>query len=547
MILDAISLEIVWNRLVAAADEAAAAVVRTSFSTVVRESNDYACVLTDAKGNLLAENRASIPSFCDCLGRTAKLFLEQFPLDTWKPGDAILTNDPWYGTGHLPDYSLVTPIFHKGRPIGFACCVAHNPDVGGAMWAADCAEMFEEGTRIPPVRLIVDGKPNELVLDIIRANSRVPNESAGDLMAQVSANDVMAARVVELLKDLELDDLEEISAELVTRAEAMMREAVRAVPDGVYRSVAMMDGFDTPLRIECKVTVQGDDLYVDYSGTSPQVPFGINCVIHYTVAYTNYPLKCILDPHGPKNEGSYRPFHVTAPKGSLLHCRFPAAVSGRHLTGHMLSTALFEALAQAIPSQVIADSGSAPGLRTVFSGNHPGNNGRFHYVLFANGGMGARPTSDGLPCCQYPSNTTPGSIEVMEGLAPLVVWKKQIWQDSAGAGQWRGGHGQELVVGIATDAPIRFSVISDRAKFPPNGLMGGLPGSNAQLTLLNREHPIPRKGRTMLQAGDMLHVRFPGGGGYGDPKQRDRALIEKDLRHGVITAAQAKSLYGYEA
>ena len=204
MILDPISLEIIWNRLVAAADEAAAAVVRTSFSTNVRESNDYACVLTDAVGNLLAENRASIPAFCDCLGRSAKLFLEHFPVGSWKAGDAILTNDPWFGTGHLPDYTLISPVFFKGRLVAFACCVAHNPDVGGAMWAADCAEMFEEGTRIPPVRLMTEGKPNEVVLDIIRANSRVPNDSVGDLMAQVSANEVMTARILELLKDLRI-------------------------------------------------------------------------------------------------------------------------------------------------------------------------------------------------------------------------------------------------------------------------------------------------------------------------------------------------------
>ena len=545
MTLDPISLEIIWNRLVAAADEAAAAVVRTSFSTNVRESNDYACVLTDAAGNLLAENRASSPAFCDCLGRTVKLFLERFPAGTWKAGDAIVTNDPWFGTGHLPDYSIISPVFYQERLVGFACCVAHNPDVGGAMWAADCSELFEEGTRIPPVRIVAGGVLNETVIDIVRANSRVPNDSVGDLMAQVSANEVMGARVIELLKDLKLAGLEEISAELISRAEAMMRAAVREVPEGTYRSSIGMDGFDKPLRIECAVTVKDGNLSVDYAGTSAQVPFGINCVIHYSVAYTNYPLKCILDPLGPKNEGSYRPFHVTAPEGSLLNCRFPAAVSGRHIVGHMLSTALFEALGQAVPEKVIADSGSAPGLRTVYSGDrHDGS--RFNFALFANGGMGARPTSDGLPCTQYPSNTTPGSIEVMEGLTPLIVWKKQIWENSAGAGQWRGGHGQEIVIEVATKAAMRLSVISDRNQFPPLGACGGGNGTAAEVKLLNREHDIPRKGRTLLQPGDIIRIRYPGGGGYGNPKDRDSGLIGKDVRHGVLDKEVAKSIYGYE-
>jgi len=546
MHLDPIALEVIWNRLVAAADEAAAAIVRTSFSTIVRESNDYACILTDAKGNLLAENRASIPSFCDCLGRTVKLLLERFPVATWKPGDAIITNDPWYGTGHLPDYSVVTPVFHRARLIGFAGCVAHNPDVGGAMWAADCTEMYEEGTRIPPVRVMVAGEPNETVLDIIRANSRVPNESAGDILAEVSANEVMATRVVELLEDLRLDDLDAVGQELIARAERLMREAVRKVPDGEYRSTVMLDGFEEPLRLECVVNVRDDNLSVDFSGTSAQVPHGINCVIHYTVAYTNYPLKCILDPHGPKNEGSYRPFRVTAPEGSLLNARFPAPVSGRHIVGHLLSTCIFEALEKAIPGQVIADSGSAPGLRTVYSGLRK-DGSRFGFVLFANGGMGARPGSDGLPCTQYPSNTTPGSIEVMEGIAPLVVWKKQLWEDSAGHGKFRGGLGHDMVIEIASEAPIRFSVISDRMKFPPKGIRGGQPGTAAQLELLNRSEVLPRKGRTILNPGDQVRILFPGGGGYGNPKERDRALIEKDVRQGVVSAAEAERVYGYKA
>jgi N-methylhydantoinase B len=540
---DPVALEILWSRLIAIADEAAATLVRTSFSTIVRESNDYACVLLDPNGDALAENRGSIPSFVGCLARTMKHFLRKFPRETWQPGDVVITNDPWLATGHRPDITMAAPIFHRGRLVGFAGSIAHSPDVGGALWSADCREVFEEGLGIPPLKLSKAGVLNEELVELFRANSRVPEQALGDLHAQVAAGEVMSERLRELLEDQGLDDLGSLGAVLHARAEAAMRDAIRAVPDGTYRSTVEMDGYDEPLQIVCTLTVAGDEMTIDYTGTSPQVDRGINCVMNYTWAYSTYPVKCALDPETPKNEGSYRPIHVIAPEGCLLNPRFPAAVNARQLVGHVLSAAIFGALAQAIPDRVIADSGSAPTFRTVYSGI--GRDGeRFQFILFANGGMGARPTMDGLPCTPFPTNSTCASIEVMESLTPLIVWAKQIRPDSGGAGRWRGGYGQEIIVEVASAKPIVVSVISDRGKHPARGLLGGLPGAPVEVALLNRAAELPRKARTMLQPGDVLALRYAGGGGYGDPRERDRALVRADLRNGVISAEAARTLYG---
>jgi N-methylhydantoinase B len=539
---DAVTLEILWGRLIAAVDEAAAALVRTSFSTGVRESNDFACVLMDSHGNSLAENRGGIPSFCGCIGRTTRELLARFPRESWKPDDVVLTNDPWLGTGHLPDITVVSPIFYQGRLVAFAGSVAHNPDIGGAGFSADCTEVFEEGLRVPPLKIVKNGEVNEDLIEVFRANSRIPDECVGDIMAQVASGKVMAAGVVELLEDQKLDGVDELSALLQQRAERVMRDAIARIPDGVYRSTMMLDGFEEPLKLVCAITVKGEEMVVDYAGTSPAVRRGINCVEHYTWAYTTYPLKCILDPNGPRNEGCFRPIRVVSPPGSILNATFPAPCSGRHLVGHVLSANIFAALGQAIPELVIADSGSAPGFRTIYSGHDVGGE-RFHFILFANGGMGARPNSDGLACTQYPSNTAAASIEVMETLTPMIVWRKQLYANSGGAGEWRGGDGQEIVIEMG-ETPVRISVMAERMLHPAQGMFGGQAGTPVALNLTNRDVDLPRKGRTILEPGDVLRLRYAGGGGYGDPKRRSRDLVRADLRDGLITEEAARETYG---
>ncbi|MGH6618596.1 MAG: hydantoinase B/oxoprolinase family protein, partial [Alphaproteobacteria bacterium] len=335
---DPVTLEILWSRLISIADESAAALLRTSFSTIVRESNDFGTVLMDANGDSLSENTGGIPSFSGILPRTLKHFLAKFPRETWKPGDCVITNDPWLATGHLPDITVAMPIFFEGKLVGFSGSIAHSPDIGGSLWSADCRELFEEGIRIPPMKFLREGKPNQDLLDMILGNVRLPDQVLGDLNAQVTANQVCGKRLAEFLEDARLANVEGLSRALQTRAESAMRNAIETVPDGRYHATLDADGFDEDeTHIECTITVAGSDLTVDYAGTSKQISRGLNTVMNYTYAYSAYPIKCALDPRTPRNEGSYRPIQVTAPEGCILNPRYPAPCNARQLTGHLLA------------------------------------------------------------------------------------------------------------------------------------------------------------------------------------------------------------------
>ena len=538
---DPITLEILWSRLIAIADEAAATLVRTSFSTILRESNDYACGIMDAQGYSLADNTQSIPSFVGTLPRTCRWVLERIPASSLEPGDVLITNDPWLATGHLPDVTMFTPIFHKNRLVAIAGMIGHMPDIGGTLWSADAQEMFEEGLRIPPCRLMRRGEVNPDVYAFIEANVRVPGQVWGDLQALMAAGETTARRIQEFLQDQGMDDLGALAQAIQSRAEASMRQAINEAKDGVYNYILESDGYDAPLKICCNITIKGDEVAVDYTGTSPQINRGLNCVFNYTWAYTCYPLKCALDPLTPKNEGSFRPFTITAPEGSLLNPLFPAPVNARQITGHLLGCAVFGALAPALPQRVIADSGSAPTCRAVFSGRLPAGQ-KFSFILFANGGMGARPDRDGLSTTPFPTNSTCASIEVMENLAPLIVWKKELLADSGGPGTWRGGLGQEIALEVVSTEPLAVSLISDRRDHPALGLFGGRPGGPVRF-VLNDGQFIHPKARSALKPGDRLTIRYAGGGGYGPPEKRDRDRVVWDLRNGYITDRAARTLY----
>jgi len=531
---DPITLEIFWSRLISIADEAAAALLRTAFSTIVRESNDFACVLMDRNGDSISENTGGIASFSCILPKTTKHFLAKFPAESWRPGDCVITNDPWLATGHLPDITAVSPIFHRGALVGFAGSIAHSPDVGGSLWSADCREVFEEGIRIPPMRLLREGVRNEALVELFLTNVRVPNQVLGDLEAQLTANAVCAARVEEFLTDTGLADLQSLGRALHARADRAMRQAIAALPDGSWSATIEADGFDhQATRIACTVTVSGDRMVIDYAGTSAQIDRGINCVMNYTHAYSVYPVKCALDPFTPRNEGSYRAIEVRAEEGSILNPRFPAPCSARQLTGHLLAGAIYKALAPVIPEKVIAECGGAPTMRCLFSGlDRHGD--RFSQILFASGGMGAAPHRDGLPTTAFPTNAGAGSIEAFESVAPLVVWKKQFRPDSGGAGRFRGGLGQEAEIEVRSPAPLRLSLLSDRRDHPAEGLLGGGPGGAAEILFSDGTRPHP-KSRTTIEPGMRLVMRYAGGGGYGPPEERDPALAEADRRDGVVT------------
>ena len=542
--IDPVSLEILWSRFIAVADEAATTLVRTSFSPTVRESNDYACVLFDAAGHAIAENTIGIPSFNMTLSRTLAHFLQMRPLKSWRPGDVGITNDPWLATGHLPDVTVVAPIFIGERLVAWSGSVAHMVDIGGIPWSADGRQVFEEGLRIPPMMLFREGKPNEDLLQLIRANNRLPDQVIGDLMAMVSAGRIGEARLVELMSEVGVEDLTEISAEIRSRAERSMRAAIKAIPDGTYRSALDMDGApDEPIHLEVTVTVAGDEMTVDYAGTSPQVLGALNTVMNYTEAYSCYPLKCLLDPTTPRNDGSYKPIRVTAPEGSILNPRFPAAVNARQLVGHVLSGMLFDALSTAIPQRIIGESGSAPTLRCVVSGI-AASGLPFSSILFLNGGMGARPDIDGLATTCFPSTVMAGAMEAVEAVSPLRIWRKEFAVDSGGAGCFRGGLGQELEVEVLSATSAIVSLFVERTRNPARGVVGGKQGGGSRVEINGKCDGFPLKGRSRIAAGDRIFVRYSGGGGYGDPRERDRDAVRADVEAGIVSAQAARDVYG---
>jgi N-methylhydantoinase B len=543
--LDAIRLEVWWSRLAAIADEAATTLLRTAFSTIIRESNDYTVVLMNPAGQTIAECRAGIPAFAVLMGVLTRHLLDRFPASTWREGDVVITNDPWLATGHLPDVAMVTPIFRRGALAGFAGTAAHLPDVGGTP-SMGVTNLMAEGLLIPPLHLYRGGQRNEEVVALIRGNVRMPEQVWGDLEAQMAAHDVCRRRSAEFFDDTGEDSYAVLSDAVHAVADRAMRRAVKAVPDGVYRSELDADGVEgQPTHIECAVTVRGDRIGIDYAGSSPQVFYPTNCTLNYTTAYTIYPLKILLDPATRSNHGSYRAITVTAPEGSILNPAFPAPVLARHLTGHLLSCAIYQALADVLPDRVIADSGGAPALRVQFAG-HTNPEGPFSLLLFASAGMGACAHHDGLSTTAFPTNSGSGSIEALEASAPLIFRKKEFRADSGGAGAHRGGLGQDIAVHNPTSAPVRVTLLGDRSWHPALGVRGGLPGDTAAAVYDSGASPS-LKSVSALRPGDTITISFPGGGGYGPPALRDPAAIAADLREGFVTHPAAVRDYSLDA
>jgi N-methylhydantoinase B len=538
---DPITLQILWSRLIAIVDEASATLVRTSFSTIVRESNDYACVLLDVNGNSLAQSSLSIPSFISTLPITAKHFLAKYPAESLEPGDVLMTNDPWLGTGHLNDINVAMPIFHRGRLVAMAGSVAHAPDIGGRLRSPDNRELFEEGLRIPICKWMKAGRPNEEVWDFIASNVRVPDLVLGDLRAQLAANEMSARRLAELMDEQGIEDVTELAQAIQSISERDMREVIRGIPDGVYRHEVWMDGYSEPLVIRLELTVSGDEIACDYSGSSPQVDRALNVVPNYTFAYTAFPIKCVVSPDTPNNEGCFRPLSVHAPEGSLLNPRFPAAVGARASVGHYLPVAVFGALAKVLPDRVQAASGS-PMWCLHLSGLDQKER-RFAGVFFYNGGQGASAGKDGSSCLSFPSNLSNTPTEVIEHVFPVLLERKELAPDSGGPGRWRGGLGQTLAVRIESSGPLSAAFMTERTRFPSEGLAGGLPGAVGRV-LLNGSLINPKESR-LVRPGDLLEISTPGGGGFGEPGMRERRAVLADLSAGLITPEGAKG-YGLD-
>lgn len=540
--MDAIRLEVMWNRLISVVNEQAAALMRTSFTSIVREAGDLSAGVFDARGNMIAQAVTGTPGHINAMATCIHHFLAVYPAATLRPGDVLITNDPQKTSGHLHDFTVITPVFLDERLVGFFGNTCHVLDIGGIGLSTDARSVFEEGLFIPITKLFARGEPNEELLKILAANVRTPEPVLGDIYAQAAGNDVGAARLVEFMTEFGLDTLEPLADEIIDRSEQAMRRAIAALPDGIYRNEVWSDGYEHPVKLVVTIEKTGDHMHVDWAGSSPESERGINVVLNYTHAYTTYALKCALAPEVPNNEGSFRPVTVDAPPRSILNAQPPAPVSARHILGHFLPGAVFGALAQAIPDRVMAE-GAANIWNLQFIG-HDMSGDPFAYVWFSCGGTGARSTKDGLHATAFPSGISGVPAEVIEQLSPVVVYERSIRENSGGAGKYRGGCGQRLELGVRTNQTYSFSGLFDRIHHPAQGFSGGLPGRPGALRLSDGRQ-IEGKGTLRLEPDIRITLDLPGGGGYYPPAERDVALIEHDLRTGIIDAESAARDYGY--
>lgn len=543
---DAVLLEIVWNRLIAMVEEQARVLINAAFSPIVSEMQDLAVGVFDRRGNMIAQSVSTgTPGHTISMATGVRYFLERFPPERLQPGDTLLSNDPWRIAGQLNDMTVVTPVFHRGELQAFFASTCHSIDVGGRGYSADSREIYEEGIAIPAQKLIRAGEPNDDLFAMIGANVRAPREVLGDLRAQVAANEVSATRLVALLGEFGLAGLDEISDPILARSESAMRKAIGAIPSGTYRHAIQLDGFDEPIGIETAVTIGEDTVSVDFTGSSPQSQRGINVVLNYTFAYTAYGLICAICPSVPVNAGTFRPLSVWAPEGSILNAQFPAPVAGRHLVGHFMPAAVLGALAQVIPGRVMAES-SALGAATIYGRDAAGET--FLATFFSYGGYGARSDKDGLATTGFPSNLANTPVELLETATPLVIAAKELIPDSGGAGRFRGGLGQRVVVETRSPAACQVSCFFERIDNAAQGLNGGLPGRTGRLelrTAAGRRRRPHSKSKFLLENGDRLTVELAGGGGFGSPAERDPGAIAADVEEGVVTPRAAGAAYGF--
>jgi N-methylhydantoinase B len=540
--MDQITLDILWSRLVATVNEQAAALMRSSFTSIVRESGDLSAGVFDRRGRMVAQAVTGTPGHINSMATGMIHFLERFPVDTLRSGDVLITNDPWKTASQLNDITIATPVFRNGRVVALFANTCHALDIGGRGLSADARSVFEEGLAIPMMKLHDAGHPVEPLYEMIAANVRTPEEVLGDLHSQVVGNEVGARQLTRFMDEFGLDDIEALAEEIISRSERAMRERIAALPDGHYRYDLRIDGFEQPIEIRAAVVIHGDELTVDFAGSSGPVPLGVNVALNYTRAYTTYGIKCVISPDVPNNEGSFRPVRVTAPEGSILNARFPAAVAGRHLVGHFLPSAVMGALAQALPNRVMA-----PGFDglwdTQITGVERGTGRHFSFTWFSAGGTGALRGQDGLSATAYPSGVAGVAAEVIETLAPIVLRRRELRSDSGGAGTFRGGLGQVMEIEVLTDEPYIFSGLYERTRHAAPGLNGGGPGACGHIATSNGV-PLPPKISTLAPAETVVTVELPGGGGYGPASARDPERVLADVREGYVSIGQAREAYG---
>ena len=539
-----IDRQIMWNRLIAVVEEQAQVLLRTAFSPIVREAGDLSAGVFDRQGRMLAQAVTGTPGHVNSMAESVKYFIAHFGLETMKPGDAYITNDPWMGTGHTNDFVVTTPCFHKGRLVGLFSCTSHLMDIGGIGFGPDATDVFMEGLYIPFLKLIDRGEVNETLMAMIRANTRLPIDTVGDVYSLANCNDIGCRRLVDMMGEFGLDDLDDLADHICTRSEAAVRAEIARLPKGQWSHTMQTDGYEAPITLVATTTVSDAGITVDYTGTSGQAKRGINVPLSYTTAYTVFGLACVVGSKIPNNAGSLAPFTVTAPLGSILNAQKPAPVLIRHVLGQMLPDMVFGCLRQAVPDRVPAEGTSCLynlNLRGSVKGGGGGNYG-FMMTVTSNGGTGARPAADGLSATAYPSGVKGTPVEIAEQICPVIFWRKELRPDSGGAGKTRGGMGQVIEIESAIDEPFDLLAAFDRIDNPPRGRDGGANGAPGAVAIKGARK-LKGKGFQQIAPGERLVIMTPGGGGIGDPKAREAKAVAEDVAAELVTPAVAEMVY----
>ncbi len=545
--------QIMWNRLIAVVEEQAQTMLRTAFSTSVREAGDLSAGVFDRHGRMLAQAITGTPGHVNSMANGVKYFLEVFPLKSMKPGDHYITNDPWLTSGHLHDITVVTPSFYRGEAVGLFANTIHVVDIGGLGMGPDGRQVFEEGLAIPIMPLAREGRMNEDLLRLVRANVREPLQVEGDIYACAACNDEGSRRLVGMMDEFEIANLDRLGETIVEASHEATLARIRALPKGIYRNSLTMDGYDKPLILNAAMTISDNGIHVDFEGTSPASSYGINVVYNYCLAYTAFGVKCLVAPEVPNNAGSLAPITVSAPEGCVLNVNRPWPVAARHTVGHMLPDVVFGCLHQVISGGVPAEGASSLWNPQIFGGGSlvdevaEGTDAnalaQFSTVIFHCGGAGARPEKDGLSATAFPSGVRTIPIEATESVAPVVFYRREFREGSGGAGTHRGGLGQVIELGGAGANPIALLCNFERVRNPARGRNGGRPGAPGEVALRSGR-PIRPKGRQTVPSRDAIRLKLPGGGGFGDPHARDPQHVLDDVLDGLITAEEARRDYG---
>ncbi|MBO9429668.1 hydantoinase B/oxoprolinase family protein [Sulfitobacter sp. R18_1] len=543
-----VSYQVMWNRLISVVEEQAQALVRTAFSTSVREAGDLSAGVYDTQGRMLAQAVTGTPGHVNAMADAVAHFIRRIGRDNMFEGDVYITNDPWEGTGHLHDITMVTPSFHGGALVGFFACTAHIVDIGGRGFGADAASVYEEGLYLPIMKFAERGTVDETLVRIVRGNVREPDQLIGDMYALATCNEIGHRRLVEMMREFDLGDLDGIAEFILENSRRATLERIAALPQKSASGEMTVDGFDVPITLKVKVSVEGNRILSDFTGSSGLDKKGINCPLVYAKAYACYALKVAIAPEIPNNHASLLPFEIAAPENSIVNAQHPAPVALRHIVGHFVPDTVYNAFDKIVPGLVPAEGAGClcnfqVSLRPRSDAPAPAHARRSEVLTFNSGGSGARPEFDGLNATAFPSGVMTMPIEATEHAGPVIIWRKELRPDSGGAGKTRGGLGQFMEVGAMEGHEFDIQAMFDRGDHPARGSRGGKNGASTTIAQ-DDGTPMRVKGKQFVPHGRKVVMAFPGGAGYGDPSLRDKAAVRRDLARGYISAEVAQRDYG---